>query len=90
MRLFAVVGLHCADIFLNKKTRFFAHLVDVLGPRDFAAAVCMLLVEKTANRVVRQSAEEAQNTLSLPISVLQHLDFGLQIYVSATVMLEAS
>ena len=32
----------------------------------------MLLVGKLANRVVRQTAGEAQSTLALPIAILQH------------------
>jgi U3 small nucleolar RNA-associated protein 10 len=60
---------------------FFAHLVDVLGCRDFSAAICMLLLDKSANRVVRQTADEIQNSLSLPISVFQHITYELQLHV---------
>ncbi|PPR01672.1 hypothetical protein CVT24_001501 [Panaeolus cyanescens] len=87
LRVFTDAATHIPR---HRRNQFFTHLVDVLGPRDFAAAVCMLLVEKSANRVVRQSAEEAQNTLALPISILQHIDFGLQIYVANEVLDEAS
>ncbi len=62
---------------------FFAHLVDVLGPRDFSAAICMLLLEKSASRVIRQTPEEIQNSLSLPISVFQHVTHDLQAYVGS-------
>ena len=62
---------------------FFAHLVDVLGPRDFSAAICMLLLEKSASRVIRQAPEEIQNSLSLPISVFQHVTHDLQAYVGS-------
>ncbi|PFH46286.1 hypothetical protein AMATHDRAFT_155738 [Amanita thiersii Skay4041] len=56
----------------HRRNNFFSHLVDVLGPADFLAPICMLLVEKSAKRVVRQSPEDAQATLSLPIAVVQH------------------
>lgn len=56
--------------------------MDVLGPRDFSAAICMLLLEKSASRVIRQTPEEIQNSLSLPISVFQHATHELQAYVS--------
>lgn len=57
---------------------FFVHLVNVLGPEDYLLPVCLLLVEKVANRVVRQSAEEAKSTFALPISILHHYDGVLQ------------
>jgi U3 small nucleolar RNA-associated protein 10 len=63
---------------------FFTHLVDVLGPEDFLPPICMLLVEKIANRVVRQSSEEVQNSLALPSSVLDHNSSILQIRVRIT------
>ena len=61
---------------------FFAHLVDVLGAKDFLAPVTMLLLEKMANRIVRQPAVEIPNTLSLPVSIFQHSSYSLQIHVS--------
>ncbi|KAG5718058.1 U3 small nucleolar RNA-associated protein 10, partial [Termitomyces sp. T112] len=54
----------------HRRTNFFAHLVDVLGPEDFLAPVCMLLVEKVANRVIKQDPGEIQTFFSLPTSVL--------------------
>ena len=62
---------------------FFAHLVDVLGAKDFLAPVTMLLLEKMANRIVRQPAVEVPNTLSLPVSIFQHNSYSLQIHVSS-------
>jgi hypothetical protein len=62
---------------------FFAHLVDVLGAKDFLAPVIMLLLEKMANRIVRQPAVEVPNTLSLPMSIFQHNSYSLQIHVSS-------
>ena len=60
---------------------FFSHLVDVLGPSDFLAPICMLIVGKLANRVVRQTPEDVQTTLALPISIHQHCQPSLQIIV---------
>lgn len=62
---------------------FFAHLVDVLGAKDFLAPVIMLLLGKSANRIVRQPAVEIPNTLSLPMSIFQHNSYCLQIHVSS-------
>lgn len=62
---------------------FFAHLVDVLGAKDFLAPVTMLLLEKMANRIVRQPAVEIPSTLSLPVSIFQHYSYSLQIHVSS-------
>lgn len=63
-------------------TSFFCHLVDTLGPEDFLAPICMLLVDKMANRVVRQNTEEIKGSLSLPISVLLHYSSDAAISVS--------
>ena len=63
--------------------RFFSHLVDVFGRRDFLPPIFMLLLEKTANRVVRQHPEELQNTLSLPITLFQQSGYDIQIHVTS-------
>jgi len=70
------------NIILTKPHSFFAHLVDVLGSDDFLAPVCMLLIEKVANRVVRQNVADIQSSLALPISILQHYPPSLQNFVS--------
>ncbi|KJA17838.1 hypothetical protein HYPSUDRAFT_191636 [Hypholoma sublateritium FD-334 SS-4] len=72
----------------HRRNNFFAHLVDVLGPRDFSAAVCMLLLEKSASRVIRQTPEEIQNSLSLPISVFQRITHELQAYTATEILNE--
>ncbi|KAJ7582775.1 hypothetical protein C8J56DRAFT_230499 [Mycena floridula] len=56
----------------HRRTSFFVHLVDVLGAEDFLAPVCLLLVQKTANRVVRQNVQDAQSSFALPTNVLHH------------------
>ncbi|KAJ7701560.1 hypothetical protein B0H17DRAFT_1195339 [Mycena rosella] len=73
----------------HRRTSFFGHLVDVLGPTDFLPPLCMLLVEKLANRVVRQTPEEVQNLLGLPISVLHRHSPSLQTFVLTEVLREA-
>ncbi|KAF7326662.1 U3 small nucleolar RNA-associated protein 10 [Mycena venus] len=73
----------------HRRTSFFGHLVDVLGPADFLPPLCMLLVEKMANRVVRQNPEEVQNSLVLPISVLHRHPPALQIFILTEVLREA-
>ncbi|KDR78387.1 hypothetical protein GALMADRAFT_245550 [Galerina marginata CBS 339.88] len=73
----------------HRRNNFFAHLVDVLGPQDFSAPVCMLLLEKMANRIIRQSAEDVQNSLSLPISVFQHNNHVLQLYTANEILQES-
>ncbi len=60
---------------------FFIHLVDVLGPTDYLAPVCLLLIEKAANRVIRQSPDEARSTFALPLSLLHHYPSVLQLNV---------
>jgi U3 small nucleolar RNA-associated protein 10 len=68
----------------HRRTSFFAHLVNVLGPEDFLAPVCLLLVDKVAKRVVKDQAEDLKSTLSLPVSLLQEFPVGLQDSVSFT------
>lgn len=41
----------------------------------------MLLVDKVTNRASRQTPEEAQNTLTLPTSLLRHFDRPRQLFV---------
>jgi U3 small nucleolar RNA-associated protein 10 len=61
--------------------RFFSHLIDVMGPDDFLPPICMLLIDKVVNRVIRQSPIELQGSLALPISILQHYSSIAQILV---------
>ncbi|EMD35136.1 hypothetical protein CERSUDRAFT_107124 [Gelatoporia subvermispora B] len=56
----------------HRRAHFFTHFVDVLGPDDFLAPVSMLLVDRMSSRVVRQSSQDARNSLSLPLAVLEH------------------
>ena len=58
---------------ITNYTSFFIHLVNVLGVEYFISPICMLLAEKSTNRIVRQSQEEAAVTLNLPVILLQHV-----------------
>ncbi|KAJ6578862.1 hypothetical protein DFH09DRAFT_980162 [Mycena vulgaris] len=73
----------------HRRTSFFGHLADVLGPTDFLPPLCMLLVEKLAMRIVRQTPEEVQNLLVLPISVLHRHPPALQTFILTEVLREA-
>ncbi|KAM6493306.1 hypothetical protein JOM56_011440 [Amanita muscaria] len=73
----------------HRRNHFFFHLVDILGPADFLAPVIMLVVAKLANRVVRQTSEEAQATLALPIALLQHFSPSLQITALTEILYES-
>lgn len=70
------------EYFLIGCYSFFVHLAQVLGPQEFLAPLCMLLVDKVANRAVRQTPEEAQATLALPVALSRHFSRPVQIYVS--------
>ncbi|KAI6126299.1 hypothetical protein EDD16DRAFT_1702626 [Pisolithus croceorrhizus] len=56
--------------------------VQILGPDEFLAPLCMLLIDKVTGRVVRQTLEEAQTTLALPIALLRRFSHPLQIQLS--------
>jgi hypothetical protein len=72
------------ELMLTLLLSFFAHLVDVLGAKDFFAPVTMLLLEKMANRIVRQPAVEVPNTLALPVSIFQNNSYVIACnYMSA-------
>ncbi|KAG5637085.1 hypothetical protein H0H81_005818 [Sphagnurus paluster] len=73
----------------HRRTNFFAHLINVLGYEDFLPPVCMLLVEKMANRVVRQSADDVQVSLALPTSILHHTSSSLQIRTLTSILKES-
>lgn len=63
---------------------FFAQLTDALGASDFLAPVCMLLVDKAANRVARQNVTDAQNSLFLPLSILERYPSELRLQVGVS------
>ena len=61
---------------------FFTHLVDVLGPEEFLAPVCMLIIGKAANRVARQQGDDLHATLTLSLSIIHHYSSGVQMTAS--------
>ncbi|TFY70773.1 hypothetical protein EVG20_g2223 [Dentipellis fragilis] len=69
LRIFTEAANHIPR---HRRTHFFTHLADVLGPEDFLAPLCVLIISKVANRIVRQHGEELQATLALPLSILHH------------------
>ncbi|KAF7307826.1 U3 small nucleolar RNA-associated protein 10 [Mycena kentingensis (nom. inval.)] len=86
LRVFTDASTHVPR---HRRTSFFGHLVDVLGPVDFLAPLCMLLAEKSANRIVRQTPEEVQSLLALPISVLQRHASPVQTFILTEILREA-
>ncbi|KAI0830231.1 hypothetical protein BC628DRAFT_1357002 [Trametes gibbosa] len=63
----------------HRRVNFFSHLVDTLGPADFLAPVNMLLVDRVANRVVRQNPIESAGSLFLPLAVCERYPANLQL-----------
>ncbi|KAF8525719.1 armadillo-type protein [Gautieria morchelliformis] len=68
LRVFTDAATHVPR---HRRTKFFSHLVDVLGRDEFAVSICLLLVDKVANRVVRKKPGETANALGLPLAILQ-------------------
>ncbi|KAF6741372.1 hypothetical protein DFP72DRAFT_995311 [Ephemerocybe angulata] len=73
----------------HRRTKFFTHLVDVLGTQDFLAPVSMLLVEKVANRVARQTGQDAQSPLELPVSLVNNAPLPIRIPSLVAILEEA-
>lgn len=71
----------CCFAYSGPLSSFFAHFVDVLGVRDFLAPVCMLLIERSSNKVIRQPTEDVQASLSLPTAIFQQAPAEIQRYV---------
>lgn len=63
--------------------------MEVLGADDFLAPICLLLVDKVSNRVVRQTPEDIATSLSLPLSILQRSSPGAQTQTLVEVLQEA-
>ncbi|TFK24886.1 hypothetical protein FA15DRAFT_669091 [Coprinopsis marcescibilis] len=70
----------------HRRTKFFSHLVTVLGPDDFLAPVCILLVEKMANKLIRQTEEEARAALSLPVALLNNSSLATRIQAIVSIL----
>ncbi|KAI0920552.1 hypothetical protein AcV5_010550 [Taiwanofungus camphoratus] len=76
LRLFTDAANHIPR---HRRAKFFSHLVDVLGPDEFLSPVCMLLIDKMSNRVVRQNTHDAQISLSLPLAAFHHYSTELHL-----------
>ncbi|KAH9920883.1 armadillo-type protein [Epithele typhae] len=63
----------------HRRVNFFSQFVDTLGPADFLAPVTMLLVDRVANRVVRQSAADVVGSFFLPLAIYERYEAGLQL-----------
>lgn len=72
----------------HRRTQFFIHLVDVLGPEEFLSIVCMLIVAKADKRVVRLQGRELRAALALPLSLLQHYPSNIQLPVLIEILNE--
>ncbi|GJE92911.1 U3snoRNP10 and BP28CT domain-containing protein [Phanerochaete sordida] len=73
----------------HRRTHFFAHLADVLGPSDFLSPVCLLLVDKVSSKVVRQSSLDVVTTLALPLATLGRHSADVQFWTLAEMLQEA-
>ncbi|KDQ16943.1 hypothetical protein BOTBODRAFT_144298 [Botryobasidium botryosum FD-172 SS1] len=85
LRIFTDASAHVPK---HRRNKFFAHLIDVLGPKEFVSPICMLLVDKIANRVIRQKAADALASLSLPFAILQAHPPSLRITVLNEILQE--
>ncbi|KAI0354312.1 hypothetical protein OH77DRAFT_530067 [Trametes cingulata] len=65
----------------HRRVNFFSHLADTLGPADFLAPLSMLLVDRVANRVVRQNTTESAGSLFLPLAVCERYPAALQLHL---------
>jgi U3 small nucleolar RNA-associated protein 10 len=67
-------------------TRFFRHLTHSLGPSDFLAPVCMLLIDRT----VTKAGRSAGLTLDLPLGVVGSYDVSIRMEVVLEIVQELS
>ncbi|CAO1623616.1 unnamed protein product [Parajaminaea phylloscopi] len=64
----------------HRRQTFFHHLVEILGPTDYAAPVAMLLTDRSAHKIARQERQQSSSaagelgvpsqSLQLPLAVL--------------------
>ncbi|EJD43874.1 hypothetical protein AURDEDRAFT_185221 [Auricularia subglabra TFB-10046 SS5] len=72
----------------HRRTMFFTHLAQTLGPDEFLAPVCLLLVDTHSKKVLRQTGEDLRNTLSLPLAVMGHFQTGMKLKALADALRE--
>jgi U3 small nucleolar RNA-associated protein 10 len=85
VRIFTDAAAHVPR---HRRQTFFRILVDVLGADDFAAAVAMLLVDRSAHKIVKQPRADAEQTLQLPLSVVSPHSAMVQVQVLHQVLEE--
>ncbi|TKY85315.1 hypothetical protein EX895_005477 [Sporisorium graminicola] len=78
VRIFTDAAAHVPR---HRRQMFFRLLVDILGADDFAAAVAMLLVDRSAHKIVKQPRSDAEQTLQLPLAVVSPHSAMVQIRV---------
>lgn len=78
VRIFTDAAAHVPR---HRRQTFFRLLVDILGADDFAAAVAMLLVDRSAHKIVKQSRSDAEQTLQLPLAVVSPHSAMVQVRV---------
>ncbi|KZO97606.1 hypothetical protein CALVIDRAFT_536183 [Calocera viscosa TUFC12733] len=85
LRIFTDASAHIPR---HRRSKFFIHLVDVLGPQDFLVPICMLLVDNVAFRVVKQKAVDLPSTFSIPFACLQKRPIAERLSVLLEVLEE--
>ncbi|KAJ1018800.1 hypothetical protein NDA16_004605 [Ustilago loliicola] len=78
VRIFTDAAAHVPR---HRRQMFFRLLVDILGADDFAAAVAMLLVDRSAHKIVKQPRSDAEQTLQLPLAVVSPHGAMVQVRV---------
>lgn len=78
VRIFTDAAAHVPR---HRRQMFFRLLVDILGADDFAAAVAMLLVDRSAHKIVKQPRSDAEQTLQLPLAVVSPHSAMVQVRV---------
>lgn len=77
LRVFADAANHVPR---HRRNRLFIRFVDVLGPKDFLAPVCGLLVDKVALKFVKT---QDATLLALPLALSGHFSADIQLAVSS-------
>ena len=78
VRIFTDAAAHVPR---HRRQMFFRLLVDILGADEFAAAVAMLLVDRSAHKIVKQPRSDAEQTLQLPLAVVSPHSALVQVRV---------
>ncbi|KAG8949590.1 snoRNA-binding rRNA-processing protein utp10 [Tulasnella sp. 419] len=85
LRVFTDASIHIPR---HRRTHFYNHFIEVIGPDDYLAPVCMLLVEKAANRALRPKDGDAAQALAVPLAAINHHAHELRLQVLCEVVKE--